>query len=87
MVSIQDDGQQKLSRTTSCFVTHDYSAYFGQAVVGKRELSPKMIYECLTRVPDEDIYPEAPPHITISMTPANGSNEIFVTGPKLRRYS
>jgi hypothetical protein len=83
---VQDDGQQKLSHTTFGFVTDDYCAYFGQAAVGKRELTTKTVNECLKHVPDEDIYPEAPPHITIASIPTEGSSDVFIKGPKLNRY-
>jgi serine/threonine protein kinase len=82
----QDDGQQKLSRTTFGFVTDSYCSYFGQATVGKWELTTEMVNQCLERIPDEDIYPEAPPHITIAPTSTHGRSDVFVKGPNLRRY-
>jgi len=84
--SEQDDGELKFSRTTFNFVTEDYCAYFGQTAVGKWKLTTKMVNECLKRIPDEDIYPEAPPHVTIASVSTDGNNNVFVKGPKLRRY-
>ncbi|KAF2241352.1 hypothetical protein BU26DRAFT_440672 [Trematosphaeria pertusa] len=83
---IQDDGQQKPSRTTFGFVTNDYCAYFGQAAVGKWELTTKMVNDCLKRVPDDDIYPRAPAHITVASIATDSSSGLFVKGPKLSRY-
>ena len=84
--SIQDDGQLKPSRTTFGYVTSDYCAYFCQAAVGKWELTTKMVNECLKRVPDDDIYPRAPAHITVTSIAKDSNSEIFVKGPKLSRY-
>lgn len=84
--SIQDDGQHKLSRTTFCFVTNNYCAYFGQATVGKWKLTTKMVNECLQRVPDEDIYPIAPPHIKVASAATEDNSKFFIKGPKLSRY-
>lgn len=78
-----DDGQ--FSRTTFGFVTSNYCAYFGQAAVGKWKLTTKMVNDCLRRVPDDDIYPIAPPHITVASI-ADGRSDVFVKGPNLRRY-
>lgn len=82
--SVQDDGQQKFSRTTFGFVTDDYCAYFGQAAVGKWDLTTETANEYLKRVPDSDLYPEAPPDITIASVPAGA--DVFIKTPKLNRY-
>lgn len=79
-----ENGHQVFSRSTFALVTGDYRVYFGQAPIRKKALSPKDIKERLKHVPDEEVYPEAPSHITVVSIPINGN--VYVKGPKLTIY-
>ena len=63
------------------YITDEYVAYFGQSKLRKRELTQKDIRESLKRLPDEDVYPEAPSNITVVSTPIDGN--VFLKRPKL----
>lgn len=82
--SIEDDGSHKFSRSAFAITTHDDYVWFGQALVRKKDLSSKDIMESLKFVPDEDIYPEPPAHITTVSVPIDGS--VFIKGPKAGSY-
>lgn len=79
-----ENGHQVFLRSTFAFVTGDYHVFFGQAPIRKKTLSPKDIKENLKHVPDEEVYPEAPSHITIVSVPTNGN--VYIKGPKLTVY-
>jgi serine/threonine protein kinase len=55
------DGQFKFRQSTFLFITKDYKAYFGRSL--NERLTPAIINGSLKRVAD-DVYPEAPSHIT-----------------------
>jgi serine/threonine protein kinase len=65
------------------YFTDEYIAYFGQSKLRKRDLTQKDIRESLKRLPDEDVYPEAPSNITVTVvsTPIDGN--VFLKRPKL----
>lgn len=63
------------------YITKDFVAYFGQSNLRKCHLTPKDIHESLKLLPDNDVYPEAPPNVTIASTPIHGG--LFVKGPML----
>jgi serine/threonine protein kinase len=83
--STEDDGSHKFSRSTFAIITHDYHVWIGQAPIRKKDLSPKSITESLKLVPDEDVYPEPPSHITTASVPIDGN--VFVKGPKVGGYN
>ena len=63
------------------FISDDHIVYFGQSKLRKYDLTPEILNESLELIPDEQVYPEAAPHITTAPTPL-GSN-FFVKGPSL----
>ncbi|KAH9823761.1 serine/threonine-protein kinase-like protein [Teratosphaeria destructans] len=63
------------------YITKDFVAYFGQSAMRKLQLTPKDIRESLELLPDDDVYPEAPPNITIAPTPMHDG--LYVKGPML----
>ncbi|KAF2761047.1 serine/threonine-protein kinase-like protein [Pseudovirgaria hyperparasitica] len=63
------------------YISDDYIAYFGESKLRKRDLSKKDIMESLQLLPDEDVYPLAPPNVTVFATPVNSN--VYVKGPKL----
>src|SRR5579871_135103 len=79
-----ENGQRVFLRSTFALVTSDYHVYFGQAPIRKKALSPKDIKKSLKYVPDEEVYPEAPSHITTVSIPVNGN--VYIKGPKLTIY-
>jgi serine/threonine protein kinase len=80
-----EDGQQTFSRCTFAIVTNEYRVYIGQAPIRKYNLTAKIINESLKFVPDEEVYPEAPPNITIALDPTN-DKKFFIKGPTLSLY-
>jgi serine/threonine protein kinase len=79
-----EDGNPIFLRSVFCFVTDNYTVYFGHSPVRKLQLTPKDIEESLKLVPDEEIYPEAPPYITTASILID--RRIFVKRPKLLGY-
>ncbi|KAF2679216.1 hypothetical protein K458DRAFT_445933 [Lentithecium fluviatile CBS 122367] len=66
--------------------TRDYQVWIGEAPVGLDTLSLQDITDNLKSViPDEDIYPEAPPRITTASVSIDSN--IFVKGPKIGCYN
>jgi hypothetical protein len=45
-----------------------------------------MVNKCLERIPDEDIYPEAPSHIT-TYSNSRDSSDIYIKGPKFNIHN
>ncbi|KAF1965722.1 serine/threonine-protein kinase-like protein [Bimuria novae-zelandiae CBS 107.79] len=64
------------------YITDEYIAYFGRSNIRKCDLNQKDIRESLKRLPDEDVYPKAPPNITVVSTPIDDDN-LFLKRPKL----
>lgn len=80
-----ENDHQVFSRSTFAFVTDDYQVFFGEAPIRKKALSLMDINEALKYVPDEEVYPEAPPHITTVSVPVN--DNVYVKRPKLTNYN
>ncbi|KAF2842101.1 serine/threonine-protein kinase-like protein [Patellaria atrata CBS 101060] len=76
-----EDGNPKFLFSTFGFITEDHVAYFGESKLRKFQLTQKDIIEALKLLPDEDVYPVAPPNITVFSTPLNSS--VFMKGPGL----
>ncbi|KAF1841635.1 uncharacterized protein K460DRAFT_344640 [Cucurbitaria berberidis CBS 394.84] len=76
------DGKTSRFAVTS----RDYQVWIGEAPVGLSDLSLETITDTLKSViPDEDIYPEAPSHITTASDSIDSN--IFVKGPKIGCYN
>jgi serine/threonine protein kinase len=84
--SMEDDevGNPIFLRSKFCFVTDDYTVYFGHSPVRKLKLTPEDIKKNLKLVPDEEVYPVAPSHLTSVSVPIDG--RAFVKKPKLLSY-
>lgn len=63
------------------YVTSEFFAYFGQSDLSKRHLAPNDIRECLKPLPDDDVYPKAPSHVTCMTGPVHDG--LFLKGPML----
>ncbi|KAF2815026.1 uncharacterized protein BDZ99DRAFT_357768, partial [Mytilinidion resinicola] len=63
----------------SAFGYHDY-AYFGEASVYGQDLTCEVLQNALERVPDEDVFPEAPSQITVASSPAE--EDVYIKRPK-----
>jgi serine/threonine protein kinase len=76
-----EDGSPIFLYSSFGFVSDEYIAYFGQSELRKYDLTSKEIKQSLRRLPDEDVYPQAPSGITTFAKPI--SNDVFLKGPKL----
>jgi len=72
------------SRCTFAIVTEEHQVYVGQAPIRKYNLTPKIINESLKHVTDEEVYPKAPPGVTIASIPLD--DRVFIKGPTLSLY-
>lgn len=79
--TLNKDGNVESSYSAFTFVAKEYTVYYGRSSNGK--LTLETINKSLERVPDEDVYPMAPSHIT-SVTRADSSS--FFKGPMLTFY-
>lgn len=69
-------------RCTFTYVDEHDVAWFGQTLdVRKYDLTVHHLRRCLRRVPDEKIYPIAPP--SISTVPYGNQTDLFIKRPKL----
>jgi hypothetical protein len=78
---LTDDGQLEFRQSTFLFITKDHTVYFGRSP--NEKLTPAIINQSWKRVPDENVYPEAPSHIT-TVTTADSS--LFFKGPSMAFY-
>lgn len=76
-----EDGNPIFQYSSFGFVSDEYIAYFGQSKLRKYDLTSKDIRESLQRLPDEDVYPQAPQDITTFTDPL--SSDVFLKRPKL----
>lgn len=79
-----EDGQLEFSHVTFSFIDTDDAVYFGQSSVTKQALNTNDINEGLKHVPDEDIYPKPPSHVTAVTTPI--IDDFYIKCPKLTSY-
>lgn len=80
-----EGGQNTFLNCTFAFTSEEHHVYTGQAPIRKFNLTPKIINDTLKYVPDEEIYPVAPAHITI--TSSKEEKGVFVKGPALSLYN
>jgi serine/threonine protein kinase len=76
-----EDGNPIFLYSSFGYISDDYVAYFGQSNFRKCDLNQKIIKESLQRLPDEDVYPEAPSNITAVSPPIDET--LFLKRPKL----
>ncbi|KAF1850103.1 serine/threonine-protein kinase-like protein [Cucurbitaria berberidis CBS 394.84] len=76
-----EDGNPIFLYSSFGYISDEYVAYFGQSNLRKCELNQKIIRESLQRLPDEDVYPEAPSDITVVLPPIDET--LFLKRPKL----
>ena len=79
--TLNEDGDLEFSYSAFTFVTKGYTVYYGRS--SNKLLTLETINKSLERVPDEDVYPMAPSHMT-SVTKADSSS--FFKGPMLTFY-
>lgn len=79
--TIDDDGNLEFSHSTFSFVTKEHTVYCGRSLMKK--LTLEIVNKSLELVADEEVYPEAPPHITRVSTIDSG---FFSKGPALTFY-
>jgi serine/threonine protein kinase len=75
-----EDGNPVFLYSSFGYITDDYVAYFGQSKLRTCELNQEIIRESLQRLPDDDVYPEAPSDVTVS-PPVDKT--LFLKRPKL----
>ena len=75
-----EDGNPIFLCSSFGYISDEWVAYFGKSNLRKRDLDQKTIWESLQRLPDEDVYPEAPSNITV-VSPR--STRLFLKKPKL----
>lgn len=76
-----EDGNPIFLYSSFGYISDEYVAYFGQSNFRKCDLNQKIIRESLQRLPDEDVYPEAPSNITVVSPPIDET--LFLKRPKL----
>jgi hypothetical protein len=76
-----EDGNPIFLYSSFGYITDEYVAYFGQSKLRRCELNQDTIRECLHRLPDEDVYPEAPSDITVISLLVDET--LFLKRPKL----
>lgn len=81
---LSETADGKISRFA--VTTRDYQVWIGEAPVSLNNLSLENITDNLKSViPDEDVYPKAPSHITTASVSIDSN--IFVKGPKIGSYN
>jgi len=65
--------------------SHLNIVYFGQSKLRKYDLNPELPNESLELIPDEEVYPKAPSHITTVSKPMD--NNLFFKGHRVSRRS
>lgn len=76
--TIDNDGNLSFSHLTFFFITKEHNVYCGRSRM--RKLTLEAVNESLKLVPDKEVFPEAPSHITRITTIDSGC---FVKGPAL----
>ncbi|KAF2758446.1 serine/threonine-protein kinase-like protein [Pseudovirgaria hyperparasitica] len=81
--TMEDDenGNEVFVYSSFGYITDEWVVYFGQSDVRKRDLTLDIIRESLKRLPDEDVYPEAPSNITVFSLPIDET--FYLKKPKL----
>ena len=77
----EENGDLEFLHSSFAYVTKSHVVYYGRSSSRKYHLTTRVVNECLTRVPDKDVYPLAPSHIT-EAAHSNG----FFKGPMLTAY-
>nr|POE54163.1 hypothetical protein CFP56_63466 [Quercus suber] len=68
------------------YITDDHVAYFGESKLRTREMTLKDILESLKRLEDKDVFPIAPPSITVAVLSLPIDDHIYVKKPKLHKF-
>ncbi|KAF1987733.1 kinase-like protein [Aulographum hederae CBS 113979] len=79
------DGNLIFLYSTYGFVTREHVAYFGKSTLRKFNLTPPELKDTLKHIPDEDVYPDAPPTITPFPEPID-NERLYFKGPKLHEF-
>ena len=78
------DGRAQFKFTFVCFIDDDDIAYFGQTRVSRFCLTPKVLQECLKRIPDENIYPQVSADI-INFS-SSVTRSLYIKRPDLKSW-
>jgi hypothetical protein len=78
------DGGFAFKRSTFSFVDSDDIAYYGQAPIKRTSLSIDDVNNHLNRIPDENIYPEAPSWVTVASN--LDISRCYIKRPKLTNF-
>ncbi|KAI8947836.1 kinase-like domain-containing protein [Xylaria longipes] len=82
-----DPGSNKPKYTTFYSLTPGDELFFGESTKGKRELSLEEYRALLKRVGDEEIYPQVPTNLQLTIAPAELDNSnAFIKRPGLNCY-
>jgi serine/threonine protein kinase len=72
--------------TTFAVIDADDVIYFGQLDAPSGEISYEQFTSALSRIPDEEIYPELPPDEQLTMAPEGLAPDFYIKRPKLTAY-
>jgi serine/threonine protein kinase len=70
--------------TIFSFIDDNGVAYFGELPIREKEISLELFHDNLEHIPDEEIYPPASSHITISAISVG--NDVYIKEPNLVVY-
>jgi len=79
--TIDDDGNLTFSHANFSLITKEYTVYCGRSL--EKKLTLEIVNKSLELVADQDVYPEAPSHISRATTI---DGDCFVKGPALTFY-
>jgi serine/threonine protein kinase len=76
------DGSVVFKLTTFSYIGGNDASYFGEIPKRKKQISLELFQNKLARIPDEDIYPTLPPHVSTVIP----TGEFYIKRPKLSTY-
>lgn len=86
LVEAWDTEKNEPKYVTFYHITADEEVWFGQSFKNKRSLTLDEYREALERVPDEDVYPEIPSNIQVTLAPDNIPDSVHIKRPGLDSY-
>ncbi|VUC22365.1 unnamed protein product [Clonostachys rosea] len=86
IVESYDPGATKPKKTTFFHITKDEEVYFGKTSKSKFDTTIDEFNAALQRIPDEEIYPEAPKDVQLTIAPSLTNEEAWVKRPGLTSY-
>ncbi|EXF77631.1 hypothetical protein CFIO01_03970 [Colletotrichum fioriniae PJ7] len=86
LIEAWDNDANAPKYVTFYHITDEAELWFGQSSKNKREISLKEYQQALELVPDEEIYPEIPTGVKLTIAPDNIDDAVFVKRPGLSCY-